>query len=221
MSLTTARLTRRFSLAAMVAGALGADALTAACGSASANRSSGTTAAGSASSSTDPTSGSSTTGAPTTTAPPPTTTTTASLTGSSCPVGNWTSTNLTQAVEGQQVSGGSGIHFSITSTEMSINFSGMKPVNLSGGSVSGQGIYLGQEQAGVSFASSGSFSIPTKGTSNVTFEAKIGSQPYSAPIKAGGFPTGGITGTYVCSSSSLTLKVPTPQGTTTVTLARS
>jgi hypothetical protein len=104
---------------------------------------------------------------------------------------------------------------------MSINFSGMKPVNLSGGSVSGQGIYLGQEQAGVSFASSGSFSIPAKGTSNVTFEAKIGSQPYSAPIKAGGFPTGGITGTYVCSSSSLTLKVPTPQGTTTVTLARS
>src|SRR5580658_1051197 len=193
MSLTTVRLARRLRLAALVAGAFGAGALTAACGSANANRSSGTTDASSASSSTNPTSGSSTTGAPATTAPPrSTTTTTASLTGSSCPVGNWTSTNLTQAVEGQQVSGGSGIHFSITSTEMSINFSGMKPVNLSGGSVSGQGIYLGQEQAGVSFASSGSFSIPTKGTSNVTFEAKIGSQPYSAPIKAGGFPTGGI-----------------------------
>jgi hypothetical protein len=94
---------------------------------------------------------------------------------------------------------------------MSINFSGMKPVNLSGGSVSGQGIYLGQEQAGVSFASSGSFSIPTRGTSNVTFEAKIRSQPYSAPIKAGGFPTGGITGTYVCSSSSLSSRCRHPR----------
>ena len=55
----------------------------------------------------------------------------------------------------------------------------------------------------------------------MTFEAKISGQAnYSASIKAGGFPTGGISGSYVCSSSSLTLTVPTPQGTTTVTLAR-
>ncbi len=104
---------------------------------------------------------------------------------------------------------------------MSINFAGMKPVTISGGSVSGQGIYLGQEQAGVSFTPSGTFSIPSKGTSNVTFEAKIGGQTtYSAPIKASGFPTGGISGSYVCSASSLTLKVPTPQGTTTVAMDR-
>ncbi|MFZ0665425.1 MAG: hypothetical protein WAM97_06695 [Acidimicrobiales bacterium] len=222
MLLTTARLTRRFSLVAVVAGVFGLGALAAACGSASASSTS-TTAGSSSASTTSPPAGSSTTGAPatTTTAPPPSTTTTASLTGSECYVGNWTSTNLTQAVEGQQVSGGAGIHFAITSTEMSIDFSGMKPVIISGGSVSGQGIYLGQEQAGVAFAPSGTFSIPSKGTSNVTFEAKIGSQPYSAPIKADGFPTGGISGTYVCSASSLTLKVPTPQGTTTVALTRS
>ena len=143
------------------------------------------------------------------------------LTGSNCYVGNWTSTNMTQAVEGQHVVGGSGIHFSITSTEMSIDFAGMKPVTISGGSISGEGIYLGEEQAGVSFAPSGTFSIPTKGTSNVTFEAKLsGRSTYSAPIKSDGFPTGGISGSYACSGTSLTLKVPTPQGTTTVTLAR-
>jgi hypothetical protein len=221
MSRSTALLTRRLRFAALAAGVLGIGALTAACGSASANRSSGTTADSSSSSSTDSTAGSSTTSAPESTASSASTTTTAALTGSDCYVGNWTSTNLTQAVEGQQVSGGSGIHFSITSTEMSIDFAGMKPVTISGGSVSGEGIYLGQEQAGVTFAPSGTFSIPTKGTSNVTFEAKIGGQStYSAPIKADGFPTGGISGTYECSGSSLTLKVPTPQGTTTVTLAR-
>jgi hypothetical protein len=220
MSRTSGLLTRHLRFATLAAGVLGVGALTAACGSASANGSA-TTPAGSSSSSTDSTAGSSTTSAPPTTTSSASTTTTAVLTGSNCYVGNWTSTNLTQAVEGQQVSGGSGIHFSITSTEMSIDFAGMKPVTISGGSVSGEGIYLGQEQAGVSFAASGTFSIPTKGTSNVTFEAKIsGQSTYSAPIKSDGFPTGGISGTYACSGSSLSLKVPTPQGTTTVTLAR-
>jgi hypothetical protein len=220
MPRTTTRLTRSFRLGAVVAGALGVGALTTACGSPSANRSSGTTAASSSSSSTNSPAGSSTTGAPATTAPPKSTTTTASLTGSNCYVGNWTSTSLTQQVEGQRVSGGAGIHFSITSTEMSINFSAMKPVTFSGGSVSGQAIYLGHEQAGVSFAPSGTFSIPTKGTSDVTFESKVSGQAnYSPPIKADGFPTGGISGSYACSASSLTLKVPTPQGTTTVVLA--
>jgi hypothetical protein len=220
MPRTTVRLNRHFRLAALVAGAIGLGALTAACGSASPNRSSATTTTSTSSSSTGSTSGSATTSAPATTSPPPTTATTAALTGSGCYVGNWTSTSLTQEVEGQQVSGGAGIRFSITSTQMSIDFSGMKPVIISGGSVSGQGIYLGQEEAGVSFAPSGTFSIPTKGTSDVTFEAKIGDQPYSAPIKASGFPTGGISGTYACTGSSLTLKVPTPQGTTTVALVR-
>ena len=223
MPRTTARLTRRLRLAAVVAGALGAGALTAACGSATANRSSGTTAANSSTSSAESSSTGSTTGSSTTasTASPSSTTTTAALTGSNCYVGNWISTSLTQQVQGQQVAGGSGIHFSITPTEMAINYSGMKPVTLTGGSVSGEGIYLGQEQAGVSFTPSGTFSIPTKGTSDVMFEAKISGQTsYSAPIKADGFPTGGISGSYACSSSSLTLKVPTPQGTTTVTLAR-
>ena len=221
MPRTITRLNRRFCLAAAATGALGVGALTAACGSANANPTSGTTATSSSPSSTHSTTGSSTSGAPTT-ASPRSTSTTASLTGSNCYVGNWTSTNLTQQVEGEHVSGGSGIHFSITSTRMSVNFSGMKPVTLSGGSISGQGIYIGQEQAGVSFEPSGTFSIPNKGTSNVTFEAKISGQTsYSPPIKSSGFPTGGISGTYMCSGSSLTLKVPTPQGTTTVLLARS
>ena len=103
---------------------------------------------------------------------------------------------------------------------MSINFTGMQPVTIAG-KVSGQGIFLGQEQASATFSPSGNFALPDKGTSDVTFEAKFSSQTnYSPPIKAGGFPTGGITGTYTCASSTLALTVPTPQGPTTVTLAR-
>jgi hypothetical protein len=221
MPRTNAQLSRRFSLAVLVAGALGIGALISACGSTNANSSGGTTTTSSSPPSTDSSAGSSTTGAAATTAPPPSTTTTAALTGGDCYVGNWTSTSLTQQVQGRQVSGGSGIHFAITAAAMSINFTGMNPVTVSGGSVGGQGIFLGQEQAAISFAPSGTFSIPTKGTSNVTFEAKISGQPnYTAPVAADGFPTGGISGTYTCSASTLTLKASTPDGTTTFTLAR-
>jgi len=220
MTRTTTRLTRRFRFAKVAAVTLGFGALTAACSSTSAN-SSGTTTTTSSSSSTGSTAASPTTATPATTAPPSITTTTAALTGSGCYVGAWTSTSLTQEVGAEQVVGGSGFHISISSSELSIDFTGMNPVTVSGGSVSGQGIFIGQEQAGISFTPSGTFSIPTKGTSNVTFEAKLAGQTnYSPPTKADGFPTGGISGTYVCAGSTLSLKVLTARGTTTIAMVR-
>jgi hypothetical protein len=211
----------------LVPAALAAVAL-AACGSASSHTSAATTSPSAVTATTAPKSATSapaaptTTGTPATSAAPPTTAAAAAATGSgNCYEGNWVSTNYTQAVQGQHIAGGAGIHFSITPAQISIDFSGMQPVIITG-SISGQGIFLGREQAPASFSPSGTFTLPAQGTSNVTFEAKLGTQAsYSAPIKAGGFPTGGISASYTCSAGSLTLTVPTPQGPTTVTLARS
>jgi hypothetical protein len=229
MSQSSHRSAGRLAALALLAGAL-----VGACGSASSHSSSATTGGGAAPATAvaAPTSASpATTARPATpataTAAAPTTSVTAAAAGGAvttggggCYVGHWTSTSYTQLVQGQHIAGGAGIHFTITPSEMSINFAGMQPVTITG-TISGQGIFSGQEQASASFSQAGTFALPVKGTSNVTFAAKLGGQSsYSPPIKAGGFPTGGITGTYTCSSSALALTVPTPQGPTTVTLAR-
>jgi hypothetical protein len=139
----------------------------------------------------------------------------------SCYSGSWTSTNYAQVGPGLTTQGGAGIHVNISANRMSFDFSGMQPVNLTG-SVSGQGLFTGTEEAPVTFSPSGTFTVVAKGTSNVTFESKLASAAsYGTPIAANSFPSGGITGTYHCSGSTLTLKVPTPQGPTTLTLARS
>ncbi len=238
MALPNGRSRRRLTIVAVLAGALAAG-----CGSGTSHSSgptttqragpattatSATTAAPSTTATTAAPPTTTTTAAPPATAAPPTTaapattaTTVVTTSGAGCYAGNWTSTNYSQQVQGQHIAGGAGIHFDIAPGEMSINFTGMQPVTVAG-TVSGQGIYLGQEQAAATFSFSGTFALPVKGTGNVTFEAKFGAEAnYSPPIQAGGFPTGGITGRYTCSGSTLTLTVPTPQGPTTVTLARS
>jgi hypothetical protein len=104
---------------------------------------------------------------------------------------------------------------------MSFDFTGMQPVNVTG-SVSGQGLFSGAEEAPVTFSSSGTFTVVAKGTSNVTFESKLANAAaYGTPVPANSFPSGGITGTYNCSPTTMILEVPTPQGPTTITLARS
>jgi hypothetical protein len=198
-----------------------AGGLVAACGSAGSHRSVTTKAAPATTAIQARTAPPATPVTPARTATPATTASKAVTTGGGCYVGNWTSTNYTQQVQGQQIAGGAGIHFAITPGEMSINFTGMEPVTITG-TISGQGIFLGQEEAPAAFSPSGTFALPGKGTSDVTFEAKLSGQTsYSPPIKAGGLPTGGISGTYTCSPATLALTVPTPQGPTTVTLARS
>jgi hypothetical protein len=138
-----------------------------------------------------------------------------------CYIGDWVSTDYSQKVQGQSISGGAGIHFMITAGQISVDFTGMAPVAISGGAVSGQGIYAGQEQAPVSFAPSGTLMLPTAGTGDVTFQSKLAaSTSYSPPIKASGFPAGGITGTWACAGSKLSISVPTPYGPTTVNMSR-
>jgi hypothetical protein len=151
----------------------------------------------------------------------PASSTTAQPASSSCYVGGWTSTNYAQVGQGVSASGGAGIHVNISANQMSFDFTGMQPVSF-GGSPSGQGLFTGTEEAPVTFSPSGTFTVVAKGTSNVTFESKLASSTsYGTPIAVNSFPSGGITGTYQCSGSTLTLKVPTPQGPTTMTLARS
>jgi len=139
----------------------------------------------------------------------------------SCYTGSWVSTDYAQQSQGETTHGGSGFHLSISSGEMTVDFTGMQPVTLSG-SVEGQGIFSGSEQAPVTFSPSGTFTIVAKGTSNVTFESKFnGAASFGDPIPANSFPSSGIHGSYRCSGSTLSLTVPTPQGPTTWTLARS
>jgi hypothetical protein len=158
---------------------------------------------------------------PSTTIPASSTTAQPAAASSSCYVGGWTSTNYAQVGQGVSTSGGAGIHVNISANQMSFDFTGMQPVSF-GGSPSGQGLFTGTEEAPVTFSPSGTFTVVAKGTSNVTFESKLASSTsYGTPIAANSFPSGGITGTYQCSGSTLTLKVPTPQGQTTMTLARS
>jgi hypothetical protein len=152
---------------------------------------------------------------------PASTTTPAVAANSSCYTGSWTSTNYAQVGQGITTNGGAGIHVNISASQMSFDFTGMQPVSFAG-PPSGQGLFTGSEEAPVTFSPSGTFTVVAKGTSNVTFESKFaGAASYGTPIAANSFPSGGITGTYHCSGSTLTLKVATPQGPTTLTLARS
>jgi hypothetical protein len=152
---------------------------------------------------------------------PASTTTSAVAANSSCYAGSWTSTNYAQVGQGITTNGGAGIHVNISASQMSFDFTGMQPVSIAG-SLSGQGLFTGAEEAPVTFSPSGTFTVVARGTSNVTFESKLASAAsYGTPIAANSFPSGGITGTYQCSGSTLSLKVPTPQGPTTLTLARS
>jgi hypothetical protein len=101
----------------------------------------------------------------------------------------------------------------------------MQPVTVTLGGVPDQGIFSGQEQAPITIhpsasSTSGTIEIPAAGTSNVTFTAKVGGT-YSTPIKANSFPSGGITGTWTCSGSNMSLTVATPNGPTTLTMTRS
>ena len=198
---------RLVSLLAMAVLALGA------CSSSSSHTSSPPTTSPGTTASTSTT-------APSSTTTTPVTTTGAVATSSTCYSGSWISTDYAQIGQGITTSGGAGIHVNITASQMSFDFTGMLPVNVNG-SVSGQGLFTGSEEAPVTFSPSGTFTVVAKGTSNVTFESKLGSAgSYGTPIAANSFPSGGITGTYHCSGSALTLKVPTPRGPTTLTLAR-
>jgi hypothetical protein len=155
-----------------------------------------------------------------TTTAPATTTTGAVAANAACYTGTWTSTNYVQVAQEGSTSGGAGIHVDISSGQMSFDFTGMQPVTFTG-SPSGQGLFTGSEEAPVTFSPSGAFTVVARGTSNVTFESKLASAAsYGTPIAANSFPSGGLTGTYRCAGSTLTLKVPTPQGPTTLTLAR-
>jgi hypothetical protein len=151
---------------------------------------------------------------------PSTTTPPVAASNSSCYLGSWTSTDYVQVGRGITTNGGAGIHLGITASEMSFDFTGMHPVNLTG-PISGEGLYTGTEEAPVAFSPSGTFTILAKGTSNVTFESKLASAAsYGTPIAANSFPSSGIVGSYNCSGSTLSVKVPTPQGPTTLTLVR-
>jgi hypothetical protein len=151
---------------------------------------------------------------------PVSTTTGAVAASGPCYTGSWTSTNYAQVGQGITTNGGAGIHVNITASQLSFDFGAMQPVNVTG-PVSGEGLFTGTEEAPVRFSPSGTFTVVAKGTSNVTFESKLdNAASYGTPIAANSFPSGGITGTYQCSGSTLTLKVPTPQGPTTLTLAR-
>jgi hypothetical protein len=188
--------------------------------SACSSSSSHSTAPTTSSSNTTPTSPSS---APTTSSTTANSTTTSEAVAatSSCYIGGWTSTNYAQVSQDVTTNGGAGIRVTISPNQMSIDFTGMNPVNVTG-SISGQGLFTGTEAAPVMFSPSGTFTVLAKGTSNVTFKSKLASAAsYSTPISANSFPSGGIIGTYNCSGSTLTLKVPTPQGPTTLTLTRS
>jgi len=106
-----------------------------------------------------------------------------------------------------------------------MDFTGMKPVTITSSGVAAQGIFAGQEQAPISIsqsttASSGTFRLPTPATSDVTFQGKLAGGSYSGPIKADAFPSGGISGTWTCSGPAMSLTVPTPNGPTTLDLAR-
>jgi hypothetical protein len=122
------------------------------------------------------------------------------------------------------MSGGAGIKVTITSTQMSLDFSGMQPVAFHQGSINGDGMFLGQESAGFSpratGPSTGAFTL-TPISSNVTFESKFNGGSYGAPIKADAFPPGGVSGSWTCSASSATLTVPSPHGPTTFALQKS
>jgi hypothetical protein len=166
------------------------------------------------------TAGSSSQTAPSSTTTAPAPTTGAAAANAACYTGSWTSTSYVQVAQDGSTSGGAGIHVDISSSQMSFDFTGMQPVTFTG-SPSGQGLFTGSEEAPVTFSPSGTFTVVAKGTSNVTFESKLASAAsYGTPIPANSFPSGGLTGTYHCAGSTLTLKVPTPQGPTTLTLAR-
>jgi hypothetical protein len=162
---------------------------------------------------------------PPTTVPASTTGAPASaLAAGPCIVGAWTTTTFAQTTHGATTTGGAGIQLTITPSHISVNFSGMQPVNINAGSISGQGTYAGQESATASFppsssATSGSISFSNPGPSDVTFTAKLGGTS-GAPIKVSNFPAGGISGTWTCSGAQMTLTVPTPDGPTTWDLAR-
>jgi hypothetical protein len=108
---------------------------------------------------------------------------------------------------------------------MSVDFSGMQPIGISADGISGQGLYLGHENAPFSStstsASTGTFKLTPGGTGDVNFESREGTGSYGTPIKASAFPASGISGTWNCSGSSqASVTVPTPNGPTTIYLSR-
>jgi hypothetical protein len=161
--------------------------------------------------------------APVATAAPATAAAASAPSGGPCIVGDWTSTSYAQQAQGATTSGGAGVVFTITATQMSANFSPMQPISFSGGSITGEGLFQGQEAAGFSphptGTSTGTFTLSPQ-SSNVTFESKAGAAGFGSPIKADALPAG-VTGSWTCTgASAASLTVPTPQGPTTITLAR-
>jgi hypothetical protein len=154
----------------------------------------------------------------------PATTSTSRAAAGACISGDWTSTLYAQQAKSATTTGGAGIKFVIDASELSIDFTGMQPISFNQGGVAAQGIYAGQEHA--TFlprpvtSTSGTFAL-SAGTSDVTFQGFQNGRSFGAPIKASGFPADGVNGTWVCSGSdTASLTVPTPDGPTTVSMAR-
>jgi peptidoglycan DL-endopeptidase CwlO len=166
----------------------------------------------------------------TTSVPAPTSTTAprAHSGGSSCLIGNWTTTNYVQkSPTGASTSGGAGIALTISSNQMSANFDNMQPVKLSQAAITEQGKFSGTETAAIAISGtggSGQISVVASKGSDVTFEAILPSGGYSSPISAHSFPSAGVLGSWTCSGSAMALTVTPPRasdGQTTWYLSRS
>jgi hypothetical protein len=136
--------------------------------------------------------------------------------GAPCLVGNWVTTAWTASVSSDEgtgsISGGAGIHFTITSDRVLADYDGMAPVVTAVSGHEAEFTWSGEQTATISYsqsatAKSGSFELGP-GQGDVTLNLP---QPVK-PIKANPLGDGG-TGTWTCSASTMTWHAELATGT--------
>ena len=121
-----------------------------------------------------------------------------------CLVGHWVTTDWTLVAPEGSLSGGAGIHVTVTSTEVDIDFTGMAPV--------GDLVFSGQGHFDASYsqsttATSGPISLTEIPTSNITLSVNGG-----APISGKDSPVHGGSGTWACSAGTMSWRLSNSTG---------
>jgi hypothetical protein len=131
-----------------------------------------------------------------------------------CLLGQWVTTNWTESADGSTISGGAGIHYTVTSSDADIDFTGMEPLGeLTFG---GQGVEaLTYSQSAT--ATSGPLSVGEI-SGDITLSVN-GGPPITGSVNSS--PVRGGSGTWSCSGDAMSWHLANSTGTTDLDFTRS
>jgi len=129
-----------------------------------------------------------------------------------CLVGQWVTTNWSESSGGSTISGGAGIHYTVTSDEADIDFSGMAPL--------GDLTFSGQGTEALDYAPSTTTTSGPLTVGEISGDVTL-SVNGGPPITGTSTPVRGGSGTWSCSGDTMTWDLANSTGSTVLDFSRS